>query len=155
MPFAPPFALTEVNVIVPLPVLMLMAVPGVVVTFLAVTLIPVTLVPVMAPDVPVLMSIPSTAASSLPLTLHRPDVTLMDLHLPCMTGVEAVIAIRTEFPDALILVMATEMSDGQIQRALAAGARGCLHKGMPMTEVLATIRQAHANRDRRGIPRGY
>ena len=85
---------------------------------------------------------------------YQPDVTLMDLHLPCMTGVEAVIAIRTEFPDALILVMATEMTDGQIQRALAAGARGCLHKGMPMTDVLATIRRAHANRNRRGIPRG-
>src|ERR1700735_3855598 len=76
---------------------------------------------------------------------YQPDVTLMDLHLPCMTGVEAIIAIRTEFPDALILVMATEMSDGQIQRALAAGARGCLHKGMPMIDVLATIRKAHAN----------
>lgn len=85
---------------------------------------------------------------------HQPDVTLMDLHLPCMTGVEAVIAIRTEFPDALILVMTTEMTDGQIQRALAAGARGCFHKGLPMTDVLATIRRAHANRNRRGLPRG-
>ena len=69
----------------------------------------------------------------------RPDVTLMDLHLPCMTGVEAIIAIRREFPDALILVMATEVDDGQIQRALAAGARGCLHKGMPMVDLLAII----------------
>lgn len=69
----------------------------------------------------------------------RPDVTLMDLHLPCMTGVEAVVAIRREFPDALILVMATEVDDGQIQRALAAGARGYLHKGMPMIELLAVI----------------
>ena len=69
----------------------------------------------------------------------RPDVTLMDLHLPCMTGVEAIIAIRREFPDALILVMATEVDDGQIQRALAAGARGYLHKGMPMIDLLAVI----------------
>jgi DNA-binding NarL/FixJ family response regulator len=76
---------------------------------------------------------------------YQPDVTLMDLHLPCMTGVEAVIAIRREFPDALIIVMATEPGDGQIQRALAAGARGYLHKGLPMTEVLAMIRKAHAD----------
>jgi DNA-binding NarL/FixJ family response regulator len=85
---------------------------------------------------------------------YQPDVTLMDLHLPCMTGVEAIIAIRTEFPAALILVMATELGDGQIQRALAAGARGCLHKGMPMTDVLATIRRAHADRNRHGILQG-
>jgi DNA-binding NarL/FixJ family response regulator len=81
---------------------------------------------------------------------YQPDVTLMDLHLPCMTGVEAIIAIRRDYPDALILVMVTEPSDGQIQLALAAGARGCLRKGMPMTDVLAVIRKAHANRNRRG-----
>ena len=52
-----------------------------------------------------------------------------------------------DYPDALILVMATEPSDGQIQQALAAGARGCLRKGMPMTDVLAMIRKAHANRN--------
>jgi DNA-binding NarL/FixJ family response regulator len=50
----------------------------------------------------------------------------------------------------LSAVLATEPSDGQIQLALAAGARGCLHKGMPMTDVLAMIRKAHANRNRRG-----
>ena len=82
----------------------------------------------------------------------QPDVTLMDLHLPCMTGVEAIIAIRRDYPDALILVMATEPGDGQIEVALAAGARGCLRKGMPMTDVLAMIRKAHANRNRRGAP---
>jgi DNA-binding NarL/FixJ family response regulator len=76
---------------------------------------------------------------------YQPDVTLMDLHLPCMTGVEAIITIRREFPDALIIVMATEPGDGQIQRALAAGARGYLHKGLPMTEVLAMIRKTHAD----------
>ena len=83
---------------------------------------------------------------------YQPDVTLMDLHLPCMTGVEAIIAIRRDYPGALILVMATEPGDGQVQAALAAGARGCLHKGMPMADVLAMIRKAHANRNRRGTP---
>lgn len=77
---------------------------------------------------------------------HRPDVTLMDLHLPTMTGVEAIIAIRTDFPDARIAVMTTESGDVQIQRALAAGARGYLHKGKPMREVLALIREVHAGR---------
>lgn len=77
---------------------------------------------------------------------HRPDVTLMDLHLPTMTGVEAIIAIRTDFPSARIAVMTTESGDVQIQRALAAGARGYLHKGKPMREVLALIHEVHAGR---------
>jgi DNA-binding NarL/FixJ family response regulator len=77
---------------------------------------------------------------------HRPDVTLMDLHLPAMTGVEAIIAIRTDFPDARIAVMTTESGDVQIQRALAAGARGYLHKGKPMREVLSLIHEVHAGR---------
>jgi DNA-binding NarL/FixJ family response regulator len=75
---------------------------------------------------------------------YRPDVTLMDLHLPTMTGVEAIIAIRTDFPTARIAVMTTESGDVQIQRALAAGARGYLHKGKPMREVLALIHDVHA-----------
>ena len=77
---------------------------------------------------------------------HRPDVTLMDLHLPAMSGVEAIIAIRTDFPEARIAVMTTEAGDVQIQRALAAGARGYLHKGKPMREVLAMIHDVHAGR---------
>jgi DNA-binding NarL/FixJ family response regulator len=79
---------------------------------------------------------------------HRPDVTLMDLHLPGMTGVEAIIAIRREFPSARIAVMTTEVGDVQIQRALAAGARGYMHKGTPMMEVLAIIHDVHAGKIR-------
>jgi|SRR5882757_1898841 len=75
---------------------------------------------------------------------HRPHVTLMDLHLPGMTGVEAVVAIRREFRDARIVVMATDADDAQIQRALAAGARAFMHKGMAMIDVLAIIHEAHA-----------
>ena len=77
---------------------------------------------------------------------HRPDVTLMDLHLPAMSGVEAIIAIRSDYPDARIAVMTTEAGDVQIQRALAAGARGYLHKGKSMREVLAMIHDVHAGR---------
>ena len=79
---------------------------------------------------------------------HRPDVTLMDLHLPGMTGVEAIIAIRREFQSARIAVMTTEVGDVQIQRALAAGARAYMHKGMPMIEVLAIIHDVHAGKIR-------
>jgi DNA-binding NarL/FixJ family response regulator len=77
---------------------------------------------------------------------HRPDVTLMDLHLPAMSGVEAIIAIRSDYPDARIAVMTTEAGDVQIQRALAAGARGYLHKGKSMREVLSMIHDVHAGR---------
>jgi DNA-binding NarL/FixJ family response regulator len=79
---------------------------------------------------------------------YRPDVTLMDLHLPGMTGVEAIIAIRGEFPNARIAVMTTEVGDVQIQRALAAGARAYMHKGMPMIDVLAIIHEVHAGKVR-------
>jgi DNA-binding NarL/FixJ family response regulator len=75
---------------------------------------------------------------------HRPDVTLMDLDMPGITGVEATVRIRREFPAARILVMATQTDDPQILHALAAGASGYLVKGMPMIELLAVIRRAGA-----------
>jgi DNA-binding NarL/FixJ family response regulator len=77
---------------------------------------------------------------------HRPDVTLMDLRLPGMSGVEAIIAIRKEFPDARIVVLTTETGDAQIQRALAAGAKGYVLKGMSMSELLAIISAVHAGK---------
>jgi len=73
---------------------------------------------------------------------HRPDVTLMDLDLPGITGVEATARIRKDFPGARILVMAMHADDLQILHALAAGASGYLVKGMPMIELLAVIRRA-------------
>ncbi len=78
----------------------------------------------------------------------RPDVTLMDLRLPDMNGVEAMNQIRREFPNARIIVLTTEVGDAQIQRALAAGAMGYLLKGMPMTELLAVIRAVAAGQTR-------
>ena len=62
---------------------------------------------------------------------HRPDVTLMDLRLPDMSGIDTIIAIRTEFPDARLIVLTTFDGDVEIQRALEAGARGYLLKSMP------------------------
>ena len=76
----------------------------------------------------------------------RPDVTLMDLRLPDMNGVEAMNQIRAEFPHARIVVLTTEVGDAQIQRALVAGAKGYLLKGMPMTDLLAVIRAVAAGK---------
>jgi DNA-binding NarL/FixJ family response regulator len=77
---------------------------------------------------------------------HRPDVTLMDLQMPDMNGLEATIAIRAEFPDARIIVLTTYAGDVQVLRALQAGARAYLLKTLVDTELLATIRSVHAGK---------
>ena len=77
---------------------------------------------------------------------HRPDVTLMDLQMPEMGGLDAIIAIRNEFPDARIIVLTTYAGDTQALRAIRAGARGYLLKNAPHTEVLDAIRAVHAGR---------
>jgi DNA-binding NarL/FixJ family response regulator len=80
--------------------------------------------------------------------LHRPDVTLMDLHMPALNGIEAVIGIRTEFPNARIIVLTTYTGDVQVLRALRAGARAYLLKGHVHRELLETIRAVHAGKKR-------
>jgi DNA-binding NarL/FixJ family response regulator len=77
---------------------------------------------------------------------HRPDITLMDLQMPDISGIEAIIGIRSEFPDARIIVLTTYAGDVQVLRALKAGARGYLLKGNVHTDLLATIRTVHAGR---------
>ena len=79
---------------------------------------------------------------------HHPDVTLMDLRLPDVSGIDAMIAIRTEFPDARIIMLTTFEGDVEIQRALAAGARGYILKSMPPQELAEAVRQVHAGRKR-------
>jgi DNA-binding NarL/FixJ family response regulator len=79
---------------------------------------------------------------------HQPDVTLMDLRLPDMNGIDVLIAIRTEFPDARIVMLTTFEGDVEIQRALEAGARGYMLKSMPPKELLEVIRQVHAGKKR-------
>ena len=79
---------------------------------------------------------------------HQPDITLMDLRLPDMSGVDAMAAIRTEFPNARIIVLTTFEGDVEIQRALEAGARGYLLKTMPPGELVEAIRQVHAGKKR-------
>jgi len=77
---------------------------------------------------------------------HRPDVTLMDLQMPEMNGLDAMIAIRGEFPDARIIVLTTYAGDVQAMRALQAGARAYLLKNSLHKELLDTIRAVHAGR---------
>jgi|SRR5215216_1397195 len=79
---------------------------------------------------------------------HQPDVTLMDLRLPDMTGIDAMIAIRTEFPEARIIMLTTFEGDMDIRRSLEAGARGYMLKNMPPKDMVEIIRQVHAGKKR-------
>lgn len=77
---------------------------------------------------------------------HRPDVTLMDLQMPEMDGIDAINAIRGEFPEARIIVLTTYAGDVQVLRALKAGARGYLLKETLRRELLESIRAIHAGK---------
>src|ERR1700752_290247 len=79
---------------------------------------------------------------------HRPDITLMDLQMPEMSGIDAISAIRGEFPDAPIIMLTTHAGDVQVTRALRAGARAYLLKGLLRKELLETIRAVHAGQKR-------
>ena len=79
---------------------------------------------------------------------HRPDLTLMDLQMPDMDGIEAMVAIRDDFPEARIIVLTTYKGDIQVLRALKAGARAYLLKGLLRKELLETIRAVHKGEKR-------
>jgi DNA-binding NarL/FixJ family response regulator len=79
---------------------------------------------------------------------HKPDVTLMDLRLPDMSGIDAMIAIRSEFAAARIIMLTTFEGDVEIQRALQAGARGYVLKNMPPKDLVEVVRQVHAGKKR-------
>lgn len=76
----------------------------------------------------------------------RPDVTMLDLKLPDLNGIEVIIAIRSEFPDARIVILTTFERDVEVQRALKAGAYGYLLKAMPPAQMIDAIRQVHAGK---------
>ena len=80
--------------------------------------------------------------------LHRPDVTLMDLQMPKMSGIETIISIRSEFPNARIIVLTTYSGDVQVLRALKAGARAYILKGHVHRELMDTIRAVHGGQKR-------
>jgi len=79
---------------------------------------------------------------------QQPDVTLLDLRLPDMSGIDILIAIRSEFPEARVIMLTTFEGDVEIQRALQAGARGYMLKNMPPSELLDGIRKVHAGKKR-------
>jgi len=79
---------------------------------------------------------------------HRPDITLMDLQMPEMSGIDALSAILGEFPDARVIVLTSYAGDIQVSRALRSGARGYLLKDMLRKELLETIRAVHAGQKR-------
>jgi len=78
----------------------------------------------------------------------QPDVTLMDLRLPDMSGIDALIAIRSEFAEAHVIMLTTFEGDVEIQRSLEAGARGYLLKSMPPRDLVEVIRQVHSGKKR-------
>lgn len=96
------------------------------------------------------MTLAATAATGedaiLQFRQHRPDVTLMDLRLPDMNGVDAMCAILGEFPEARVIVLTTAEGDFEIRRALGAGACGYILKSSPHDELVAVIRQVGAGR---------
>ena len=77
---------------------------------------------------------------------HRPDITLMDLQMPEMNGLDAMTAIRGEFPDARIIMLTTYTGDVQVMRAMQTGARAYLLKSLLDRELLDTIRAVHAGK---------
>ena len=79
---------------------------------------------------------------------HRPDITLMDLQMPEMGGIDAISVICSEFPDARVIVLTTYAGDVQVKRAVKAGARAYLLKGLLRKELIETIRAVHAGQKR-------
>jgi DNA-binding NarL/FixJ family response regulator len=77
---------------------------------------------------------------------HRPDVTLMDLRMPDLSGIDSLLAIRSEFPDARVIILTTFRSNEEVRRAAEAGACGYLLKNLPPNDLVDEIRQVHAGR---------
>lgn len=100
------------------------------------------------PDMELVASVSTGRAGILKHREVKPDVTLMDLRLPDLSGIDVMTAIRAEFPEARIILLTMFAGDAEIQRALQAGAHGYLLKSMPPEQMLQTIRQAYAGKKR-------
>jgi DNA-binding NarL/FixJ family response regulator len=98
------------------------------------------------PDMVLVAEAPNGREAIQQFRAHRPDITLMDLQMPEMNGLDAIISIRGEFPEAKIIVLTTYKGDVQILRAIKAGARGYLLKNTIHSELLNTIRAVHAGK---------
>jgi DNA-binding NarL/FixJ family response regulator len=100
------------------------------------------------PDMKVIAQAANSSDAVEQFRKHEPDVTLMDLRLPDHSGIDTMIAIRAEFPNARIIMLTTFEGDVEIKRALEAGARGYMLKSMPPKELVEVIRQVHAGKKR-------
>ncbi|HYO83428.1 MAG TPA: response regulator transcription factor [Bryobacteraceae bacterium] len=100
------------------------------------------------PDMLVVAQASSGAEAIKMYREHQPNVTLMDLRLPDISGIDALIAIRTEHPNARVIMLTTFEGDVQVRRALEAGAQGYMLKSMPAKELVHVIRQVHGGMKR-------
>ena len=98
------------------------------------------------PDMLLIAAAPNGQEAIQQFRKHRPDITLMDLRLPDMSGTDALVAIRGEFPEARIVMLTTFEGDAEIHRALKAGARAYLLKSMSPRELVEVIRQVYAGK---------
>lgn len=98
------------------------------------------------PDMKIAVQAANGSQAAEMYRLHRPDVTLMDLRLPDMSGIDALLRIRAEFADARVIMLTTFEGDVEIQRALKAGARGYILKTSPPEDLVETIRSVHAGK---------
>src|SRR5277367_140809 len=100
------------------------------------------------PDMQLVSQAPTGTEAIQLFRQHKPDVTLMDLRLPGLSGIDAMIAIRSEFPEARVIMLTTFEGDVEVHRALKAGAYGYMLKSMPPRELLEMIRQVHSGKKR-------
>jgi DNA-binding NarL/FixJ family response regulator len=98
------------------------------------------------PDMLLVAQASNAAEAMAEFRHHRPDITLMDLRLPGTNGTDTLIAIRGEYPQARVIILTTSDSDGEIHRALRAGASAYILKSMPKNELLGVIRSVHAGK---------
>jgi DNA-binding NarL/FixJ family response regulator len=98
------------------------------------------------PDMTLVSQAANGAEAILQFRQHRPDVTLMDLRMPDISGIDTMIAIRAEFPEARIIMLTTFDGDVEVHRALEAGARAYVLKNMPPGELVQVIREVHAGK---------
>jgi len=98
------------------------------------------------PDMVLIARAPNAQEGIQLFRKHKPDVTLMDLRLPDKSGIDAMIAVRAEFPEARIIMLTTFEGDVEIQRALEAEPAATCSKSMPPKDLVEVIRQVHAGR---------
>lgn len=98
------------------------------------------------PDMMMVAQAADAVAAVAEFRRHLPDITLMDLSLPGVNGTDTLITIRGEFPQARVIMLTTSDTDGEIQRALRAGASGYVLKSMPKNELLRVIRSVHTGK---------